>query len=148
MSSISSASSTANPFQMTNQNAFTQFVNDFNAIGSALQSGNLSAAQSALAEFQEDLPGNSQTSNNQPFGSNTQANTDYQNLVSALKSGNLSAAQTAYAGLQNDLQGAETAKTHHHHHHGSSGSDTTTATSTVATSSSSATADSLLNITA
>jgi hypothetical protein len=124
MSSISSLSSATNPYQATNLNAFTQFVNDFNAIGSALQSGNLSDAQSALATFQQDLPGNSQTPNNQPFGNNTQANTDYQSLVGALKSGNLSEAKTAYAGLQNDLQGTDTGKTHRHHHHGSGDSDT------------------------
>ena len=151
MSSISSASSTTNPYQATNLNAFTQFVNDFNAIGSALQSGNLSDAQSALATFQQDLPGNSQTSTNPPFGNNSQANTDYQSLVSALKSGNLSDAQKAYASLQNDLQGAEAGKTHrhHHHHNGSSDSDTTqTAASTANTSGSFDDADSLLDITA
>ena len=150
MSSISSASSTTNPYQATNLNAFTQFVNDFNAIGSALQSGNLSDAQSALATFQQDLPGNSQTSTNPPFGNNSQANTDYQSLVSALKSGNLSDAQKAYASLQNDLQGTEAGKSHrHHHHHGSSDSDTTqTATLTAAASSSSDTADSGLDVTA
>jgi predicted RNA methylase len=150
MSSISSASSTTNPYQATNLNAFTQFVNDFNAIGSALQSGNLSDAQSALATFQQDLPGNSQTSTNPPFGNNSQANTDYQSLVSALKSGNLSDAQKAYASLQNDLQGTEAGKSHrHHHHHGSSDSDTTqTATLTAAALSSSDDADSGLDVTA
>jgi predicted RNA methylase len=148
MSSISSASSTTNPYQATNLNAFTQFVNDFNAIGSALQSGNLSDAQSALATFQQDLPGNSQTSTNPPFGNNSQANADYQSLVSALKSGDLSDAQKAYASLQNDLQGTEAGKSHRHHH-GSSDSDTTqTATLTAAASSSSDTADSGLDVTA
>lgn len=148
MSSISSASSTTNPYQATNLNAFTQFVNDFNAIGSALQSGNLSDAQSALATFQQDLPGNSQTSTNPPFGNNSQANADYQSLVSALKSGNLADAQQAYASLQNDLQGTEAGKSHRHHH-GSSDSDTTqTATLTAAASSSSDTADSGLDVTA
>jgi hypothetical protein len=148
MSSISSASSTTNPYQSTNLNAFIQFVNDFNAIGSALQSGNLSDAQSALATFQQDLPGNSQTSTHQPFGNNTQANTDYQSLVSALESGNLSDAQKAYASLENDLQGTEAGKSHrHHHHHGFGESDTTqTAASTATTSSPSDDADSVLNV--
>ena len=148
MSSISSTSSATNSYQATNLNAFTQFVNDFNAIGSALQSGDLSEAQSALATFQQDLPGNSQSSTNQPFGNNTQANTDYQNLVSSLKSGNLPDAQKAYANLQNDLQG--TGKSHrHHHHHGSGESgDNQTTDSTAATSSSSDAADSILNVTA
>jgi hypothetical protein len=149
MSSISGTSSATNSYQATNLNAFTQFVNDFNAIGSALQSGNLSDAQSALATFQQDLPGNSQSSTSQPFGNNTQANADYQSLVSALKSGNLPDAQKAYTSLQNDLQGTGAGKSHRHHHHGSSDSGATqTADSTVAASSSSDAADSLLDITA
>jgi predicted RNA methylase len=148
MSSISSASSTTNPYQATNLNAFTQFVNDFNAIGSALQFGNLSDAQSALATFQQDLPGNSQTSTNPPFGNNSQANADYQSLVSALKSGDLSDAQKAYASLQNDLQGTEAGKSHRHHHSSSDSDTTQTATLTAAASSSSDTADSGLDVTA
>ncbi|MGD0816435.1 MAG: hypothetical protein ABSA83_22825 [Verrucomicrobiota bacterium] len=124
MSSIYNTFPATNPYQAMNLNAFTQFVNDFNAIGSALQSGNLADAQSTLAEFQQDLPGQSQTPN-QPFGNDTQANTDYQKLAGALNAGNLAVARQAYAGLQNDLQG--TGKSHRHHPCGAD--DETVATS-------------------
>jgi len=130
MSSISSVSSTTNLYQPTNQNGFGQFVQDFQAIGSALQSGDLSTAQSALATFQQDLQGNSQTSSIQPFGKNSQANSDYQNLVSALQSGNLSNAQQAFASLQTDLKSAH--KGHHHHHSSNTASSSTTASNPTA----------------
>jgi hypothetical protein len=143
MSAVSSVSSTTDPYQATNQNAFVQFVNNFNAIGNALNSGNLSAAQSALATFQQDLPATSQTSNSQPFGNNSQANTDYNSLATALQSGDLSGAQTAFASLQNDLEGG--GKAHRHHHRSSGDSDSTESASTPATSVPSDAADSLLD---
>ena len=108
MSAISSVTSTGNPYQTTTQNGYAQIVQDFNDIGSALQSGDVSAAQTALSAFQQDLPGNSQATASQPFGQNSQANTDYQSLASALQSGNLSSAQKAFANLQKDLQSAQT----------------------------------------
>src|SRR5580658_7786586 len=118
MSTISSVSSTNNPYQTTGQNGLAQTGQDFNSIGSALQSGNVSAAQSALTAFQQDLQGNPQTSASQPFGNNSQANTDYQSLVSSLQSGNLPSAQKAFASLQTDLQAtqASTKKGHGGHH--------------------------------
>jgi hypothetical protein len=133
MSSIASVPSTTNPFQMVNQNSVNQFVTDFNAIGSALQSGDISSAQSALATFQQDLPANSSTSANQPFGSNSKANADYQSLVGALKNGDATGAQKAFTNLQTDLK---TAHKGHHHHHGSG--VTTDTTPPGATTSSSA----------
>jgi len=139
MSAISSVSSTSNPYQTTAQNGFAQIVQDFNNIGSALQSGNVSAAQTALSAFQQDLPGNSQTASSQPFGQNSQANTDYQSLTSALQSGNLSSAQKAFANLQKDLQSAQTStKSGHrgHHHHGSGGGSAASLINSLTTSSS------------
>ena len=136
MSSISSVSSTTNLYQPTNQNGYGQFIQDFQAIGSALQSGDLSSAQSALATFQQNLQGNSQTTSSQPFGQNSQANSDYQNLVSALQSGNLSNAQQAFASLQTDLKAAH--RGHGHHHHSSSTTDSTALNSTTADSPTSA----------
>jgi DNA-binding FadR family transcriptional regulator len=141
MSSVASVSSSTNPYQ-TSQSNFAQFMQDFKAIGSALQSGNLSSAQSALAAFQKDLQGNSQSSTssttNQPFGKNSQANTDYQSLVTALQSGDTAGAQKAFTSLQSDLK---TGHKGHHHHHGSS---TTTDTVSPSTSSTDATTDSAL----
>jgi soluble cytochrome b562 len=74
------------------------------AVSSALQAGNISQAQSALAKFQKQLSGNSPTAPSQPFGSNSQANSSYQSLVSSVQSGNLSAAQQAFSSLKTDLQ--------------------------------------------
>jgi outer membrane protein assembly factor BamD (BamD/ComL family) len=159
MSSISSVNSTTNPNQTTNQQSgYTQIAQNFQAIGSALQSGDLSSAQSALAAFQQALQGNSQsnsqTSSSQPFGKNSQANKDYQNLTSALQSGNLSTAQKAYASLQNDLKSAQSTKSahkgHHHHHAASATSATASSTTptTSSTSSSTVGSDGSLNVVA
>src|ERR1700722_19263518 len=133
MSAISSVSSTTNPYQTTNQNDMAQILQDFGAIGGALQSGDLSTAQSALATFQQDLQGNSQTASSQPFGSNTQANTDYKSLVSTLQNGDLSGAQKAFTSLQTDLQGGGVGKTRGHHHHRSSNDANATQTTTSGT---------------
>lgn len=124
MSTISGVPSTTNAYQTTDQNGIAQTVQDFNSIGSALSAGNVSAAQTALSTFQQDLQSNSQTSASQPFGDNSQANSDYQNLVSSLQSGNLSSAQKAFASLQTDLQATQTApkKGHGGHHYGGGGS--------------------------
>jgi hypothetical protein len=113
MSAISSVSSTTTAAlaPVTNQDDFGQLLQDFNSVGSALQSGDVSAAQSALSTFQQNLP------NTPPFGNNSQANTDYLSLVRSLDSGNLSDAQKAYASLQNDLKSTQTHEGHNHHHH-------------------------------
>jgi hypothetical protein len=139
MSSISSLSSVTSPFQTASQSGSDQFIKDFKALGSALDSGNLSAAQTALATFQQDLQGDSpnsatQSSSNQPFGKNSAANKDYQTLVSALQSGDTSGAQKAFASLQADLKGTQGVQGvkghHHHHHHHSSATEDSTTSST------------------
>lgn len=148
MSTISSITATTDPSQTGAETHFSQLAKSFQAIGSALQSGDLSSAQSALANFEQAIPGTSQSKSqsktSQPFGQNSQANSDYKNLTDALQSGNLSTAQKAYASLQNDLanasSSASTKSTHrgHHHHHRSSTTDST-ASSTAATTTPSAT---------
>ena len=123
-----------NPYQTNYQAGYGQMVQNFDAVGSALQSGDLATAQSALTTFQQALPGSSSTSASQPFGKNSQANTDYQSLTSSLQSGNLASAQKAFTSLQKDLKPAQsTQATHkgHHHHHSSSATAATTASSTV-----------------
>jgi hypothetical protein len=123
ISGVSSATH-AYPYQNTGQSGqsgqFGQIARDFHALGSALQSGNLSTAQNALSLFQQDLQSNTQTAAGAPFGQNTQANSDYKNLTSALQSGNLTTAQKAFASLQSDLKPAAPAQSayagHHHHH--------------------------------
>jgi hypothetical protein len=133
MSSISSISSATNPYLTANQNPFAQQITNFKAIGSALQSGNLSSAQSALTTFQQALPASSQNANTQPFGKNTQANTDFQTLTTALQSGDLASAQKAFSSIQTDLKSAQAAHKghgHHHHHEATSATTATTSNST------------------
>ncbi len=86
------ASPQTNPFAETRQ-AFSQ-------LSSALQSGNLSAAQSAYNTLSS-----SPLAQNGPFAS------AIQQIGQDLQSGNLSDAQSALSSLQ-QLQ------THRHHHHG------------------------------
>jgi len=148
MSTISSVNSTTDPSPAANQNGFAQIAKNFQAIGSALEAGNLSSAQTALAAFQKSLPGgspsNSQTATDQPFGKNSQANAAYQNLTSALQSGNLSTAQQAFSSLQNDLKSAAASSTQsahkgHHHHRSSSATDSTAAAATTTSTDTSST---------
>ena len=127
MSAISGIASST----YTYQKSVNQFVQDFQAIGTALQSGNLAGAQGALNTFQQYLQANSTASATQPFGKNGSANTDYQNLVTALQSGNLTSAQQAYSSLQTDLKAV--GKGHHHHHHGSNSASQNTAANNLAT---------------
>jgi hypothetical protein len=146
MSSISSVSPVTNPYQPNYQAGYGQMVQNFNAIGSALQAGDLTTAQSALTTFQQALPGSSSTSASQPFGKNSQANTDYQSLTSSLQSGNLASAQKAFTSLQKDLKPAQTTqaahKGHHHHHSASATAATPAATTTSSTTNSSTSSNS------
>jgi soluble cytochrome b562 len=143
MSSISSLSATTSADPTANQNTMSQLVQSFKAVSSALQSGDLSSAQSAFPTFQQALQGNSSTASARPFGKNSQANTDYQSLTSSLQSGNLAAAQKAFTSLKNDLQSTSAGgttqsahKSHHHHHAASATSSSTSATTTPATTAS------------
>jgi len=108
---VSPASSTSSDNDVW-QTLRKQRNQDFKALQSALQSGDLSGAQQAFSNFQQDAQSSS------PAGKktqNTQAVADFQSLQSALQSGDLNAAQKAFASWQHDLQSAR--QTHHHHHH-------------------------------
>ena len=98
ISAISTVSSVAIPHVTTNEVANAKMTSDLGVLGSKLESGSISAAQTALSTFQQNVQGNP------PFGMNSQANMDYQNLTAAVQSGDLSAAQKALARLQKDLQ--------------------------------------------
>jgi hypothetical protein len=118
---VSSVSSATSLYQPENQALFQQQAQDFNTLASALQSGNLSTAQSAFTSWQQDLtsiapPNQQSTQQSQPFGSNSQANSDFQSLSSALQSGDISSAQQAFANLKQDLQSSGSVRGHHHHH--------------------------------
>ena len=145
MSSVSSVSSSANPYQTqsSSQGVYAQIGKDFLAIGSALQSGSLSDAQNALATFQQSVSTNLQNSASQLFSANDQASSAFQSLVSALNSGDSAGALKAYSNLQAALQNSQTTQApqsasrgHHHHHHGGGSSAESSSSSTNPNSSS------------
>jgi hypothetical protein len=152
----SNISATTSPYyQAIDPSSFKQRSQDFKALANALQSGDLSSAQSAFAAFQKDLPSSSQASSSQanssqPFGQNSQANKDFQTLQNSLASGDISGAQSAFTALKKDLKsaGGVQGSHHHHHHHGSNAAATNSASSTSAntTGSDSSAVNSLLNI--
>jgi hypothetical protein len=112
ISGISGASSAMNPYltQLAGivQSNFAQTITDYQAVGTALQSGDISKAKAAMASFQKDLPAGAQSAVSQFFGKNSQASNDFQSLVSALKADNLTAAQKAFSALQTDLKTGST----------------------------------------
>jgi len=115
ISAISSASS--NPYY-SDQNSARQA---FGQLVSALQSGNLSAAQSAYSSFTQSA-GN-QLDPNSPFAE------AINQIGQDLQSGNLGAAQQTLNSLQQS-SGAHHAHGHHHHHGAAPTQDSSTSTST------------------
>ncbi len=97
------------------QNPFQQIKTDFQQLGTDLQAGNLSQAQSDYATLSQDISGSQTQSNNT-------ITRDFSALGQVLQSGNLSDAQSSFATLLQDLQ--QSAQVHHHHphhrHHGGS----------------------------
>jgi sulfite reductase alpha subunit-like flavoprotein len=80
---------------------------DFDALQSALQSGNITTAQGAFAAFQQDVQKTVQAAGpHSLFAPGTQTSNDLQNLGNALKSANLTGAQQAFATFKQDLQTA------------------------------------------
>ena len=85
-------------------NPFAQFRQAFSQLSGALQSGNLTAAQSAYNTL-----ASSPLAQNGPFAQGLQQ------IGQDLQSGDVADAQKALASLQ---QQAQQARGHHHHHHG------------------------------
>ena len=80
---------------------------DFTALQTTLQAGNLAGAQTAFAAFLQDVQKTAQLAGPAClFGPNTQAGRDLQTLGGALKSANLAGAQKAFATLEQDIQAA------------------------------------------
>jgi len=113
---FSSSISAYNPQSM--QSKMQQFQQEFQQLGQALQSGNLSAAQSDFATLQQSNSTASAQSTNPLVQAFNQLGTD-------LQAGNTTAAQQDYATIQQDMQSQATqsqgAHFHHHHHHGGGG---------------------------
>ncbi len=129
--SVSSVSSATDSYWNNIQTWLNQQMQDFRGLASAVQSGDLSSAQKALAAFQQDIQNNPQgplaTALADP---NSQISKDFQALQTALKSNDASAAQDAFAALTQDLKSM-----HHHRHHHKVNNDNTQSTTTTSTNS-------------
>lgn len=101
--SISTLSSNPVSSMSGYQDPFKQIKQDFDQLAKALQSGDLSAAQSAfskLQQLQQNGPGQG-ASNSSGFDA---IQSDFSTLGQDLQSGDLSQAQTDFAKLQSDLK--------------------------------------------
>lgn len=102
------------------QKQMQEMRQEFQQLGSDLQSGNLSAAQSDFATLTQLAP--SLTSTSSPTSSTSSQTSNpieqaFAQLAKDLQSGNLSAAQQDFSTIQQDMQSAMAAHGHHHHHH-------------------------------
>jgi hypothetical protein len=112
---VSNVSSTLGTQATDHRAAFKQTRADFQAIGSALQSGDLASAQQAFAQLQKDNPRLAQALSSASSTSDNPRLADLKSLAGALTSGDVASAQQAFAKLQQD--GQAVAGHHHHHHH-------------------------------
>jgi len=130
---VSSVGSNTSAYQTSSTNSFGQLFNDFKSIGSDIQSGDLTSAQSALTTFQRDLQNsNGQNPLSKLFSNNSTLGNDLTALQTALQSNDPAAAQNAFKTLTQDMQTAmktQGAHRHHHHHHAQSSSAATTSSS-------------------
>jgi outer membrane protein assembly factor BamD (BamD/ComL family) len=121
------AISTNSYFDYSAQSTFQQIQQQFQQLGSDLQAGNLTAAQSDFVTLQHDLPQASSSASQ----SNSPIEQAFNQLAQDLQAGNITAAQQDYQTIQQDLQnqaaqwaqsagGAQGAEGHHHHQHGGS----------------------------
>jgi|ERR1035437_1083005 iron uptake system EfeUOB component EfeO/EfeM len=137
---VSGVNSATTAYQTSVQSSFKQRAQDFKALQTALQSGDVTTAQQAFASLQKDMQTSSKaagaTSNQS--SQTSQLGADFQTLQSALQSGDLSGAQSAFATLKQDLQSTGAAHgAHHHHHHMSGNATSSTSPASSSTSSSS-----------
>lgn len=138
--SVSNVSTSGGVNATDPRTAFKQSRADFQALASALQSGDLDASQQAFAQLQKDNPRLAQALSSAPSSSDNPRVADLKSLASALQSGDITSAQQAFASLQQ----AGGAKRHHHHHHAASDSLPLPGTDSTGTGDSS-TAGSVLN---
>lgn len=125
---------------------YAQQRQDFQALASAVNAGDISQAQQALSGLQGDTQttpattSSSEQTSQSGSGFGVQIKADFSSLLSAVQSGDITGAQKALASLQQDSnsasQGAngEGQTLHHHHHHHGEGGESSGATSTTAAS--------------
>jgi hypothetical protein len=130
----------------TYQADYQQSQNTFQQLTQALQSGNLTAAQSAFSALTQKAPPPAANANTSTPSSSNPMAADFQALGQALQSGNLTGAQAAFTKLQSDAQAAQGAQSTHKHHHHHGNDDSSSTTGSASTSSSGSVIGSLLNV--
>jgi CubicO group peptidase (beta-lactamase class C family) len=147
--SISSISSNSDYYQNYLTNGSTslkqQGQQDFTSLADALQSGDLSGAQSAFASLLQLFPNLSPSANSptqstatssaaSSSSSTSSITNDLSTLGQAIQSGDLTGAQNDFSKLTQDMQSIGGGHHHHHHHKTSAGSqDATLASATGST---------------
>ena len=115
MSVAAILNSSSNQFQMSA--ASNPYQQELQQLGQALQSGNLSAAQSDFATLQAAFSQPATTTGSTSTGSASNPVVQaFNQLGSDLQSGNVSAAQKDFSTVQQDLQNLSNNQFHHHHH--------------------------------
>jgi hypothetical protein len=123
MSTVTSSTSASGASQSAGALNFQQVKSDFQALSTALQSGDLSGAQQAYASLQKDAPALFQSASSQGTNSSNPLEAALGSIGSALQSGSLASAQQAFSSLQN------TPHRHHHRGHGGGLPDAAVSTS-------------------
>jgi hypothetical protein len=130
--SVSAVDAAQSSYWNTIQSKYNQPAQDFQSLAGAIQSGNLSTAQTALTAFQQDIQNNPQGPLATALSdSNSQISKDLQSLQTALQSNDVSGAQTAFAAVKQDLKALH----HHHHHKAADNADGTQSTTSATTNS-------------
>ena len=86
------------------QSSAGQAAQEGGALQSALQQGDISTAQNALASIQSSTKSSSQSQASSPQPDNSQLNQAMEDLQTALLTGNISGAQSAFTALQAAFQ--------------------------------------------
>jgi outer membrane protein assembly factor BamD (BamD/ComL family) len=89
------------------------FRQAFQNLAQALQAGDLSGAQKAFAQIQQEWSSIGKEGNRGGTGESNSQNSLFQGLANALQKGDLSSAQQIFSQIQQNM------KAHHHHRHGS-----------------------------
>ena len=143
ISSISSSSDYYKGYSINGSDSLRQQgQQDFKSLADALQSGNLSGAQSAFASLLSLFPSSSSSANSQTQSAATSSasissngtssiTSDLSALGQALQSSDLTGAQNDFSKLMQAIQSIGGGHHHHHHHKTSvSSQDTTNASAT------------------
>jgi outer membrane protein assembly factor BamD (BamD/ComL family) len=121
------------PSAQPNPSAFQLIKTEFEQLGQALQSGNLSQAQSDYATLSQNISAANQSSGvTTPATNSSPTAQAFAQLGQDLQSGNLQGAQQDFTNLQQDVQqsSSQQAGGHHgHHHHRSESSQSSSSSS-------------------